>query len=185
MRLSHLAAAAARLILAAKRWPAAGTVLASFLPVLSGPLCGQTHLSLADEHFAVIVHPATAENDLSIDDLRRVFLGQQTTWPDGGRVILFVQPAGTAAGDAVLRHVYRMSETEYKHYWIARALGEDAGSSPKLVSGPALTRRLTAAVPGAIALIPAAAVDSTVKVLSVDRRFPGTTGYPLTSGNRD
>jgi phosphate transport system substrate-binding protein len=73
-----------------------------------------------------------------------------------------------------------MSESEYKQYWIARMFRGEVTTGPKLVSSAAMARRLTAAVPGAIAVIPAAEVDRTVKVLSIDRRLPGVDAYPLT-----
>jgi hypothetical protein len=131
--------------------------------------------------FAVIVHPATPADDLSLAQLRRVFLGQQQFWPGGGRVVLFVEPPGTAEGQIVLARLYQMSESEFKRYWIAKTFRDDIATGPKIVSSPGLAKRLTATVPGAIAVIPIADVDSTVKVLRIDRRLPGATDYPLSS----
>jgi phosphate transport system substrate-binding protein len=161
-----------------------GTLLAFALLALSRPLGGQTPAAGADGLYAVIVHPSTTEDDLTLEDLRRVFLGQQQFWPGGRRVVLFVQPAGTVSGDVVLEHVYRMSESEYKRYWIARTFRDEVAAGPKIVSSTAMARRLTASVPGAIAVIPVEAVDGTVKVLSIDRRFPGAGDYPLRAGRQ-
>jgi len=129
--------------------------------------------------FAVIVHPSTPVEDVTLAQLRRLFLGQQQFWSGGGRVVLFVHPAGTAEGDAVLRHLYQMTAAEYKRYWIAKTFRDDIASGPKIVSSNAMARRLTASVPGAIAVIAAADADSTVKVLSIDRQLPGVGDYPL------
>ena len=134
--------------------------------------------------FAVIVHPSTAVDDVTLVQLRRLFLGQQQFWPGGGRVVLFVHPAGTAEGDAVLRHLYQMTAAEYKRYWIAKTFRDDVASGPKIVSSNAMAKRLTASVPGAIAVIDAADADSTVKVLSIDRSRPGVGDYPLTIRSR-
>ena len=136
------------------------------------------------EPFAVIVHPATPLDDLSLSQLRRVFLGEQQFWSGGTRVVLFVYSPGTAEGVVVLRHLYRMSESEYKRYWIAKTFRDDVTMGPKIVSSTAMARRLTASVPGAIALIPVSQVDSTVKVLTVDRKPPGAIDYPIASEER-
>ena len=133
---------------------------------------------------AVIVHPSTVEDDVSLVDLRSLFRGERPLWPDGARVVLFVQRAGTAEGDAVLREIYRMTESEYQQYWITKTFREEPGPGPKYVSSPAMARRLTAAVPGAVAVIPAGEVDGTVKVLSVDHRLPGAGAYPLKVAKR-
>jgi hypothetical protein len=161
-----------------------GTLFASSLLTLSGPLGGQSPNRESDRHFAVIVHPSTREDDLAFDDLRRVFLGQQQSWSGGRRVVLFVHPAGTAEGDVVLERVYRMSASEYRLYWIGKTFGDETGSGPKIVSNSAMARRLIASVPGAIAIIPASEVNSAVKVLSIDHRRPGAGEYALAGGVR-
>lgn len=155
-------------------------ILAASLLVASGPASAQT--SVTD--LAVIVHPSTIEDDVSLADLRSLFRGEQLAWPEGARVVLFVQPAGTAEGDAVLREIYRMTEAEYRQYWITKVFREKLGTGPKVVSSPAMARRLTAAVPGAVAVVPATEVDGTVKVLSVDHRLPGAGAYPLRVAKR-
>lgn len=173
-----------RLAIRHRRRAAVGTLLASSLLTLSGPLGGQSPNGHTDGHFAVIVHPSTSEDDLAFDDLRRVFLGQKPFWSGGRRVVLFVQPAGTAEGDVVLQRVSGMSASEYKRYWITKTFRDDVASGPKIVSSSAMARRLTASVPGAISLIPASEVDGTVKVLSIDHRRPGVGEYALTAGKR-
>jgi hypothetical protein len=49
-----------------------------------------------------------------------VFLGEQQFWTGGSRVVLFVQAPGTQERSVMLRRVYRMDETEFKRYWIAK-----------------------------------------------------------------
>jgi len=133
----------------------------------------------AVEHFAVIVHPSTRTNDVSLTQLRRVFLGEQQFWPGGSRVILFVHGPGTTERAIVLRRLYEMSDGEFKRYWIAKTFRDDVTTGPKIVSSSALAKRLTASIPGAIAVIPASDVDASVKVLTIDSRYPGSPDYPL------
>jgi len=146
----------------------------------AGPVAGQTRSG----DLAVIVHPSTIDDDVSLAHLRSLFRGELQVWPGGTRVVLFVQPEGTVEGDAVLREIYGMTATEYRQYWITKTFRAEPGTGPKVVSSPAMARRLTAMVPGAVALIPASEVDSTVKVLSVDHRLPGAGAYPLRVAKR-
>jgi hypothetical protein len=84
----------------------------------------------------------------------------------------------------MLRALYRMDEAAFKRHWIAHALGEADGADagPTLVASDAMARRLTASIPGAVAVVPAGEVDRGVRVLRVDGRLPGADGYPLTAG---
>ena len=147
-------------------------------------LPGQPSPVRADSQFAVIVHPSTPIDDLTLAQLRRVFFGRQQFWQGGQRVVLFVYPSSTSEGEFVLRHLYQMSENEFKRYWIAKTFRDDVTTGPKIVSSTAMALRLTASVPGAVAVIPASAVDETVKVLSIDRKLPGVDNYPLTARPR-
>lgn len=131
------------------------------------------------ERFAVIVHPSTSVHDVTLAHLRRVFLGEQRFWPGGNRVVLFVHEPGAVARAVVLRELYQMNEGEFRRYWIAKTFRDDVTTGPKIVSSSGLAKRLTAKIPGAIAVIPASEVDGTVKVLTIDSRHPREDTYPL------
>ena len=136
---------------------------------------------LPAERFAVIVHPSTAVQDVTLSQLRRIFLGEQQFWPGGDRVVLFVHEPGTTPRAIVLKELYRMNEGEFRRYWIAKTFRDDVSTGPKIVSSNTLAKRLTATIPGAIAVIPADDVDASVKVLTVESRGPRDEGYALTS----
>jgi len=131
------------------------------------------------ENYAVIAHPLVTSSGVSLAQLRALFRGARRTWDDGTRVVLVVQAAGSRTRAFVLRELYQMDEAAFKRYWIARTF--ESGGGPTLVSGDAMARRLVGSIPGAVAVVPAAAVDSGVRVLRVDGRLPGAEGYPLTA----
>ncbi|HJU72117.1 MAG TPA: hypothetical protein VJ717_00115 [Gemmatimonadaceae bacterium] len=167
-----------------KRSAIVAFVLAMFtarIPFAAGAKAGHEG---AIDHFAVIVHPSTSVGDVSIAQLRRVFLGEQQFWPGGSRVVLFIHEPGSGSRSVVLRQLYQMNEGEFRRYWIAKTFRDDVTTGPKIVSSTALAKRLTATIPGAIAVIPADAVDGTVKVLRVDSRLPREDAYPLASTSR-
>ncbi|HEV2150566.1 MAG TPA: hypothetical protein VGR37_24415 [Longimicrobiaceae bacterium] len=128
---------------------------------------------------AVIAHPGSGVRDVSLDRLRATFLGEQQFWPGGSRVTLLVLPPGSQSREVMLREVYRMNEAAFRRYWIAKIFRAEVSSGPKMVDGTATALRLVPLIPGAVAIIPASAVDGKVTVLRVDGRLPGESGYPL------
>jgi hypothetical protein len=133
---------------------------------------------------AVIVHPAVLEADVSRDALRQIFLGEQQFWSGNQRITLFLHPTGTVERAAVLRQLYRMGETEFKRYWVAKLFRAEVTAGPKIVSGNDAILRLVATVPGAVAMIPANEVDARVRVLRVNGVLPGEPNYPFRVGAR-
>lgn len=165
------------------RLPRLFEVLLSFALLFSASAAGQAPAP-APTQFAVIVHPSTPIDDLSLRELRRVFLGQQQFWQGGERIVLFVHDPSTDVGRFALRHIYQMSEREFKRYWIAKTFRDDVTMGPKIVSSSTMAKKLTASVPGAVAVIPATDVDDTVKVVSIDNQLPGVDSYPLSAKPR-
>jgi phosphate transport system substrate-binding protein len=125
---------------------------------------------------AVVVNRANPVTNLSRDQLQRLYLGASTTFPSGGSVVLFEYPPARRVFYQSLLH---MSELAVTRHWIGLMFqGENAGPL-RVVDGADALRRAVAETRGALAFIPVAAVDSTVKVVTVDGRRPRDAGYPL------
>jgi hypothetical protein len=141
-------------------------------------LAGRAHSQAAGSDVAVVVSANSAVSDLPLADLRRILLGDRQFWGDRTRITVVVPPPASAERATLLRVIYRMRESEYRQYWVAKIFRAEVTSGPRVASAEQ-AKRLVAATRGAIALIPASAVDGTVKVVRVDGRGPGQTGYPL------
>ena len=171
-------ARARRFTLAALLIVAPANPTGSWAAPVVAPAAAQAAMQ-APERYAVVVNPATPVSDVTLAQLRRIFRGEQQFWSGGARVVLFVQAEGTSDRTVVLKRVYEMDENAYKRYWIAKTFRDEVASGPKLVSTSTLARRLTAQVPGAIAVIPLSAVNESVRVLRVDGRLPDEAGYAI------
>lgn len=159
------------------RTRAGGVLLAVLLAVVAvAAPAGAQKLS---DSYAVIVHPSTRVDELSLVQLRQIYLGEQQFWPGSERIALLLHAPGTQERSVALRLLYRMTESEFRRYWIARTFRHDAVTGPKIVSSTVLAKKLVARIPGAIAVVPASEADVTVKVLRVGGRLPGSPGYPL------
>lgn len=140
--------------------------LAAFAPQQSTPV-------------AIVVHPSTRVDNLSFDDLRRIFRGDQQFWGDGSRITLLVRAPVAQERKLVLEKIYRMSEEGFRQYWIAKMFRAEIASGPKLVYSSEMARELIAAIPGAIGFLPANDVGEGVKVVRVNGRLPHERGYIL------
>ncbi|HEV2131701.1 MAG TPA: hypothetical protein VGR27_11390 [Longimicrobiaceae bacterium] len=128
---------------------------------------------------AIVVHPQTAVDNISFAQLRSIFLGEQQFWADRSRITLLVRAPVAAEREFVLNRIYRMNEAQFRQYWIAKMFRAEVASGPKIVISSDMTRELVSAIPGAIGFIPASDVGRDVKVLRIDGRLPGESGYPL------
>ena len=131
---------------------------------------------------AVVVHKSNTLTDLSSADLRKIFLGDQTRWPDNEKITILLLPPGSEERTAVLKILLRMSDDDFMRHWISRVFQGEATAGPKTASSPASMLRLVAGLPSAFGMLDAGdapAGDSGVKVLRVDGKAPSDDGYPL------
>lgn len=128
---------------------------------------------------AVVVHPDTPVSDLSLEEVRKIFLGDRQYWTAKLPVVLLIRAPVAHERDVVLRDIYEMNEVQFKRYWIAKIFRAESASAPKIVYSNDMTNELTSAIPGAIAFLDARDVRPDVKVVRVDGHLPGEPGYPL------
>jgi len=128
---------------------------------------------------AVIVHPSTPIDHLSFEEMRRVFLGDRQYWNADLPVLLIVRAPVAMERQVVLDKIYRMTESQFKQYWIARIFRAETVSTPKVVYSNQTINELVSAIPGAISLVRADDIVSGVKVVRINGALPGDANYPL------
>ena len=132
------------------------------------------------EAVAIVAHPQVAIDDLSLNQLKSIFLAEQQYWPDRTRITLLVRAAQAPERDLILNEIYGMSEDRYRQYWIAKMFRSEVASGPKIVFSTDMLRDLVTVIPGSIGFVPAsAAVGMDLKVIRIDGKLPGEEGYPL------
>ena len=128
---------------------------------------------------AVVVQSETPVSDLSLAEVRKVFLGERQYWNAKMPVVLVIRAPVARERDVVLRVIYQMSEAQFKQYWVAKIFRAEAASPPKIVYSSDMQYELVSAIPGAIAFVDARNVRPGLKVVRVDGRLPGDQGYEL------
>jgi ABC-type phosphate transport system substrate-binding protein len=153
--------------------------MAAALALLLGALAAPPRA--AAEPMAVIVHPDTPVENMTLAEVRRVFLGERQYWNAETPVVLIVRAPVAPERTVVLDRIYRMSESQFKQYWIARIFRAEATSTPKVVYSNQTINELVSAIPGAISLVRAEAIlpGTKVKRIKIDGLLPGEANYPL------
>ncbi len=128
---------------------------------------------------AVVVNDETPVTDLSLSEVRKVFLGERQYWNAKLPVVLLIRAPVARERDVVLRVVYQMTEAQFKQYWVAKIFRAEVTSPPKIVYSNDLQYELVSAMPGAIALVDSRNIHPGVKVVRLDGMLPGDKNYPL------
>src|SRR5947209_637118 len=100
---------------------------------------------------AVVVNPDTPISDLSIAEVRKVFLGDRQYWNTNLPVTLLVRAPVAREREVVLKIIYQMSDSQFKQYWVAKIFRSESVSAPKIVYSEDMTNQLVSVIPGAIA----------------------------------
>ncbi len=161
---------------ASKRWRSAWLWSSLFCLLVVSQPAAQTPQG---SDIAVVVHPDTPVSNLSLEEVRKVFMGERQYWSTKLPVVLLVRAPVTRERDLVLNVIYQMNEVQFKRYWIAKIFRAEAATAPKIVYSTDMTNELVRAIPGAIAFVAARDVRSGLKVVRVDGHLPGQPGYPL------
>ncbi|MCK5326520.1 MAG: hypothetical protein KAJ57_10940 [Woeseiaceae bacterium] len=151
-------------------------VVASMMFPAASTVAQETESSRA---IAIVVHKNTEIDDLSLHELRNIFLANQQFWPDRTRIILLVRAPKSEERDFVLDTIYQMDEAQFRQYWIAKMFRAEVPRGPKIVFSTDMMLDLVVAIPGSISFINADDATEDVRVVRIDGKLPADAGYPL------
>jgi hypothetical protein len=127
---------------------------------------------------AVVVAKSNPLSNISLYQLKHLYMGELLTDPDGKRLIPLNQPLQSDDRAAFDARVLGMSPDQQATYWIDRRIRGLSGS-PRTVDSGDLAQRIAARLDGAVAYLPLSAVRPDVKVVRVDGKLPGDPGYRI------
>ena len=70
--------------------------------------------TIAQTGLAIVVHKDTEIDNLSMSELRNIFLANQQFWSNRKRIILLVRAPQSDERDYVLNRIYRMDEPQFR-----------------------------------------------------------------------
>lgn len=142
------------------------------------PVPAQTHHAGGD--IAVVGSQDLPVANLSLHEVRRLFLGETRYWKGNMPVVLIVPPAGTHERYVLLHDVYGMNEAQYKQYWIGRILRGEAITAPKTADSLSAAQTLVASLPGCLTVLNVNQTSASgMRILKIDGKSPGEKEYPL------
>jgi phosphate transport system substrate-binding protein len=131
------------------------------------------------EGLAIVVNRDNPVENVSTAELRTIFLGERSHWPNGRRITLVMMEPGQPERNAVLQDVCRLSESDLRRRYLQGLLTGEVLVSPKTLASPVGVRKFVFNVPGAIGYLRPEDVDDSVKVIRIDGHLPGDLEYPL------
>ena len=144
--------------------------------LLVGPGVAPSAAAQEPDPIAVVVHPSNPATGMTLDDLRRFYLGSVTIFDNGERVNLVESSDDRGR---FYRVALRMGEDRLQRHWVGRVFAGQAGRPPEAIRNPAQLIDYVARTPGAIGFVRADAANSSVKVIPIDGRRPGDVDYPI------
>jgi ABC-type phosphate transport system substrate-binding protein len=139
------------------------SVMATGILIATGMLLVR-RTAAADPEVDVIINNANTIGELSIDNAKKVFMGDKSSWPSGKRVTILMLSSGQPERAVVLREIYKMPEDQYQQYFTQAAFAGKVSAPPKDVATTAQMKQAVASNPGAIGYVKKDDVDDSVKV---------------------
>lgn len=127
---------------------------------------------------AIVVSKNSSLENLSMYELKHLYLGEFVTGPDGKRLIPLNQAVTSRDRQSFDAAVLGMSTDQQASYWIDRRIRGMSGS-PRAVDSSDLAQRVVARLEGTLTYLPLSAVRPDVKIVRVDGKLPTDPDYRI------
>ena len=140
--------------------------------------------ALAGDPIVVIVNGSNPVSDVSLSELKKLFMSDKSRWDTGKAVAPVMVTAGQPERAAFLKAVCGMSDGDFSKYFMQAAFSGKDVTPPKEVASSQAVKNVVATSPGAIGFIKAAEFhgdgsDGGVKSVKVDGIAASDPGYKL------
>ena len=115
---------------------------------------------------AIIVNPSYNDGKLNIQDIKKLFLGERTAFPDGSYAMPVNHNVGSPDRKQFYSSVLGMNATSLSRYW-RRQISMGNNNQPEVVNSYTAVLKTIASTPGSISYINSNMVNDKVKVLMI------------------
>jgi ABC-type phosphate transport system substrate-binding protein len=125
----------------------------------------------AGDAIVVIVNNANPVDNLSLGELKKLFLGDRSRWDTGKAVAPVMLGPGAPERTSFLKIVCGMNDADLGKYFLQAAFTGKSATPPKEVGSAAAVKSFVAGSPGAIGFVKASDLspsDTTVKAVKID-----------------
>ena len=113
---------------------------------------------------AVVVHPDNPINQISADDLTRIYLGKIDSFPNGAKALPIDLKEGDTTRTSFYQKVANKSQAQLNSYW-ARLIFTGKGTPPHTVRNTKKVKSLVSSDKNYVGYMDASEVDGSVKVI--------------------
>lgn len=158
--------------------------LAIVAAVLTIVLIAVPRVHAGGDPIVVIVNSANPVDNLTMGDLKKIFLSERSRWDTGKAVAPVMVTAGAPERAAFLKAICGMSDADFGKYFLQAAFSGKSATPPKEVGSPQAVKGVVATSPGAIGFVKAGdfrgdGSDGSVKAVKVDGMAASDAGYKL------
>lgn len=129
----------------------------------------------AEVGYAVIAHPAVERTRVSRAELQSIALGRLRYWSTSRPIQVVLGAEGSTSRELWVEDIAEMTAPQFTQFWIGATFRGRAVIAPRGVPNDEVAVRLVAALPGAIAIVPASLVSDSVLVLQLDEKGSETS----------
>lgn len=122
---------------------------------------------IAHAETVIIVNAGNANASMSLSELRKIYLGKATTFPDGSEVTPVNLPDTSGTRTDFDTNMLGKDPNKMKAYW-SMMMFSGKGTPPKQVADDAEAVAFVGSTPGGIGYVDSGSVSGAVKVLSVN-----------------
>ena len=126
--------------------------------------------SVAFADLAIIGHPGSETGALDTQSIRKLFLGERKSFPNGHHATPINHIVGSPDRKEFFASVLSMPESSHKRHW-KRKIAVGGGNSPTELASHEAVLKSIASTPGSISYIDASKVNASVKVLMTVTSF--------------
>jgi ABC-type phosphate transport system substrate-binding protein len=122
-------------------------------------------VSAGSEEIDVVVNKSNNIGPLSRAEVRRIFVGEKSSWPGGKHITVLMLAPDKPERGVILREVLKMNESDYTKYFLQAAFTGHVEAAPKDLPSAAQMKARLAANPNAIGYLKKEDVDDSIRVV--------------------
>ena len=120
------------------------------------------------DDYVVIVNKANPTDTMSASEVKKLFLGEKTTWPNGSKVMAVTPAQDRPEYGPAIKKATGLNGPDFKRYFIQLSFLGKVVAPPRTLESPAALVRFVGSSPAAVSCVPAADAGPAVKILKID-----------------
>jgi ABC-type phosphate transport system substrate-binding protein len=141
-------------------------------------------VAAAGDPIVVIVNAANPVENLTVGELKKLFMSDRSKWDTGKSVAPVMVVAGAPERTAFLKAVCGMSDADFSKYFMQAAFAGKSATPPKEVGSAAAVKAFVGGSPGGIGFVKAGdfhgdGSDGGVKAVKIEGAAASDSGYKL------